>query len=477
LPGGHGAGDLGPPAYEFLAFLDSAGQKLWQMLPLGPTGYGDSPYQSLSAFAGNPMLISLDLLHEEGLLSRADLEGGPPGAARVDFASAQAFKRPRLEKAAKEFYSTGGAAGFESFRAAETAWLRPFARFMALKEANGLQAWTRWRNTQEPPEESLRTHEFCQWVFWRQLQALRERARRRGIRLMGDIPIYAAHDSADVWAAPHLFQLRPNGEPAFMAGVPPDYFSATGQLWGNPIYRWSEMEKDGYSWWIERIHATFRVFDCVRVDHFRGFQAYWEIPGGETTAINGRWVEGPGERLFVAIEQALGPLAIVAENLGVITPEVEAIRERFGFPGMAILQFAFGKDPQGPTFRPHNYTRSLVAYTGTHDNDTVQGWWQSAGGDSTRTAQDVEKEKRFACEYLATGGEQIHWDLIRAIESSVADTVIVPVQDLLGLGSEARMNMPSTLGGNWVWRLQPERLTSDIAQRLHRMAECYGRLG
>jgi 4-alpha-glucanotransferase len=261
-----------------------------------------------------------------------------------------------------------------------------------------------------------------------------------------------------------------------MAGVPPDYFSATGQLWGNPIYRWDRMEQDGFAWWIERFRASFGDFDCVRLDHFRGFQAYWEVPDGETTAMHGEWKEGPGGRLLEAVTKALGPLPIVAENLGVITPAVEAIRERFRLPGMAILQFAFGTDPQAPSFRPHNYPRSIVAYTGTHDNDTAMGWWQSAGGDSTRTAADVEKEKRFACEYLATDGREIHWDMIRALEASVADTVIVPVQDLLGLGSEARMNMPSTLGGNWLWRLQPGRLSSAAAARLRRMAECYGRL-
>jgi 4-alpha-glucanotransferase len=476
LPGGHGIGDLGAPADEFLEFLSAAGQRIWQVLPLGPTGYGDSPYQGLSAFAGNPLLISLELLRAEGLLEAADLTGAPAGSARVDYAAAQQFKRRRLEKACQAFFGGGGSSEFERFCQAQLSWLRPFARFMALKEANGLVSWTKWTDSREPAEEALRLHEFCQWVFARQFSRLRAAAIERGIRLMGDIPIYVAHDSADVWAAPHLFELLENGEPAAMAGVPPDYFSETGQLWGNPIYRWSLMERDGFAWWIERFRAAFRIFDGVRLDHFRGFQAYWQVPAGETTAMRGKWVEGPGERLFEAVEKALGPLAIVAENLGVITPEVEAIRKRFGMPGMAILQFAFGKDPQGPSFRPHNYPRGVAAYTGTHDNDTAMGWWQSGGGDSTRTPEDIEKEKRFACEYLGTDGKEIHFDLIRALEASVADTVIVPVQDLLGLGSEARMNMPSTLGGNWLWRVQPGRLTPALAERMRRMADCYGRL-
>jgi len=475
LSGGHGIGDLGPTAYEFLDFLAEAGQSLWQMLPLGPTGYGDSPYQCLSVFAGNPWLISLERMAQEGWLDRTDLAGGPPVSSRVDYAAVQRYKQPRLETACRNFFAGGGSAEFEEFRRVEAAWLHPFVRFLALKEANDLVSWTRWTNAGDPDPDRVRFHEFVQWVFAGQFHSLRAAGRARGIRLMGDMPIYAAHDSADVWSAPHLFQLLPSGEPAVMAGVPPDYFSATGQLWGNPIYRWDAMERDGFAWWIERFRAAFRLFDCVRVDHFRGFQAYWQVPAGETTAMRGQWVDGPGTRLFDAILQALGKLPVVAENLGVITPAVEAIRHAFGMPGMAVLQFAFGTDPQAPGFRPHNYQRDVVAYTGTHDNDTAIGWWQSTGGDSTRTPADVEREKHFACEYLHTDGREIHWDLIRALEASVAGTVIVPAQDLLGLGSEARMNMPSTLGGNWLWRLQPGRLTEGIAARLRSMAMCYQR--
>jgi 4-alpha-glucanotransferase len=287
---------------------------------------------------------------------------------------------------------------------------------------------------------------------------------------MGDLPIYVAKDSADVWARPELFRFD------VVAGVPPDYFSATGQLWGNPIYRWDRMREDGYVWWVERMRAALTMFDLVRVDHFRGFEAYWEVAAGESTAVNGRWVKGPGPELFRVLLQALGDLPIVAENLGVITPEVEAIREEFGLPGMAILQFAFGKDPQGPTFQPHNYPRNLVAYTGTHDNDTVMGWWQSAGGDSTRTAEDVRKEKERALSYLGIrDGEPIHWVMIRELMKAVADTVIFPMQDVLGLGSDARMNTPSTASGNWGWRMKDRARGEDAAQ-LRGMAELYGRV-
>jgi len=293
---------------------------------------------------------------------------------------------------------------------------------------------------------------------------------------MGDIPIYVAHDSADVWANPHDFFLDDHGQPMVVAGVPPDYFSATGQLWGNPIYRWKEMAARGYSWWVERFRATFHLFDLVRLDHFRGFQAYWEVPGGETTATNGRWAPGPGADLFRVVRGHLGDLEIVAENLGVITPEVEAIRKEFGFPGMAILQFAFGKDPQGPDFRPHNYVRELFAYTGTHDNDSVLGWWHSEGGDSTRTAEDVKKEKSFALRYLNTDGAEMHWTLIRALIASVARAAIVPMQDILGLGAESRMNKPGTLGGNWRWRMQAGAFSGDLRARLKECAVTYDRV-
>jgi 4-alpha-glucanotransferase len=293
---------------------------------------------------------------------------------------------------------------------------------------------------------------------------------------MGDVPIYVAHDSADVWAHPELFQLDEHGNPLAVAGVPPDYFSSTGQLWGNPIYRWDRLAETGYRWWVERMRAAFSQVDLVRLDHFRGFEAYWEVPASEPTAIGGRWVQGPGADLFVALQEALGELPVVAENLGVITPEVEAIRTRFGFPGMAVLQFAFGKDPQAPDFKPHNYPRNRVAYTGTHDNDTVVGWWTSSGaGDSTRTPEDVRKEREHAARYLDLNGREINWVMMRALMASVADMVLFPLQDVLGFGSETRMNTPAVLGGNWRWRYRRDMLSAATAERLREMTSLYGR--
>ncbi|HVO99318.1 MAG TPA: 4-alpha-glucanotransferase [Bryobacteraceae bacterium] len=476
LPSPFGVGDLGPVAYEFLDFLEAAGQSLWQVLPLGPTGYGDSPYQCFSAFAGNPLLISLERLHEQGLLDATDLEDARlPYAGNVDFPLVIHRKTAALRKAAAAFR---GSPAFDEFRDRNKYWLPDFARFMAFKEQFGMVAWPDWHAAaQHPDEERVRVHTFLQFEFFEQWLVLKREANGRGIRVMGDLPIYAAGDSSDVWAQPTLWKLREDGHPALMAGVPPDYFSATGQLWGNPIYDWDAHAASGYAWWIERFRSTFELFDLVRVDHFRGFQAYFQVPFGENTAVNGEWVEGPGAALFEAVEKALARrLAVVAENLGVITPEVEAIRNRFGFPGMAILQFAFGKDPQAPDFKPHNYPRGVVAYTGTHDNDTVMGWWNSEGGDSTRTAEDIRKEKAFALAYLGADGSEMNWSLIRALMASVADTVVFPVQDLLGLGKQARMNTPATLGGNWKYRLLPGQLDHRIADRLRGFAVCYDRV-
>lgn len=491
LPGGHGVGDFGPAAFEFLQFLSDAKQSIWQMLPLGPTGYGDSPYQTFSVFAGNPLLISLELLVQDGLLDSGDLRTRRFREGVAAYESAISFKLPLLARAHERFQRDASAAQhtqFQSFCAEHAAWLHDFALFQSLKQKHDLVAWPNWpagyrdrdgaalRTFAEQESGTISRVKFEQFLFFRQFLALREEARRRNIALMGDIPIYAAWDSADVWRARHFWRLNEDGHVALQSGVPPDYFSATGQLWGNPVYDWDAMERDGYSWWIERFRATFRCFDLVRVDHFRGFQAYWAVPGKETTAINGQWLPGPGARLFEAIEAQLGQLPILAENLGVITPEVEAIRHRFGFPGMAILQFAFGTDPQAPDFRPHNYPRDVVAYSGTHDNDTTMGWWTSSGADSTRTAEDIRNERDHALRYLGiASAEEIHWHFIRVLMASVANTVLFPAQDLLGLGSEARMNMPSTLGGNWLWRLHPGSLTPAIARRLAGLAQLYDR--
>jgi 4-alpha-glucanotransferase len=485
-------GDLGPSAREFADFLHAAGQKLWQVLPLHPTGYGESPYQCFSAFAGSPLLLSLEVLRNRGLLSSADLANPPEFPLdTIEFAAAERFKMPLLARAAERFFaesSGGDRAEFENF-CAQTPWLEDFALFMALKQAHQGFAWTRWEpalRDRDPHalEEFARTRQaqlqtirFWQFEFFRQWSELRNWCEARSIRIMGDIPIYVAHDSADVWARPDLFHLDSLGQPSVVSGVPPDYFSVTGQLWGNPIYRWKRMQEDGFAWWIARFRSALALFDCVRLDHFRGFESYWEVPANETTAINGRWVQAPGEALLSALEKEFGELPIVAENLGVITPPVERLRHRFNLPGMSILQFAFGTDPQGPSFRPHNYTRDLVAYTGSHDNDTAQGWWtSSSGADSTRTPEDVRQEHDFARAYLNLADEaEIHWALIRGVFSSVADTVVVPVQDILGLGSSARMNLPGTVSGNWKWRCRPNVLDAALAVRLRELATLYER--
>jgi len=491
LPGRFGVGDVGPDAYRFVDFLAAAGQRIWQVLPLGPTGFGDSPYQLFSAFAGNPLLISLEMLANDGLLTRQELDHAPEfPAAHVDYGRVIRHKMPLLRAAferSKSGWTHGGF--FEQFRTANDFWLQDYSLFMAAKQAHGGEAvWTHWNpalSRREPAAlaswrerlaEEIAAIEFAQYCFDLQWRELHHYARRHNVRIMGDLPIYVAHDSADVWANPDLFQLDAAGNPAVVSGVPPDYFSATGQLWGNPIYNWDRMAQTHFAWWTRRmLHATIQL-DMIRVDHFRGLEAYWEVPAGEATARNGRWVKGPGAALFRALEDALGELPIVAENLGVITPEVEAIRAEFGFPGMAILQFAFGNDPQAPDFKPHHYPRDRVAYTGTHDNDTTMGWWNSAGaGDSTRTAEDIRKEREFARQYLATDGREINWVLIRALMASVADTVLFPLQDVLGLGSEARMNKPAVPSGNWRWRFTSDALSGAIAARLKEMVTTYDR--
>ena len=491
LPGRFGIGELGPEALRFIDFLAASSQRIWQVLPLGPTGYGDSPYQCFSAFAGNPLLISLDTLASEGLLAADELARGPRFSdTEIDYGAVIAFKLPLLEKAYRTFEAGARARqreAFEAFRREQAGWLEEYALFTVVKEAHGGGSWTDWEvdiRSRRPAAiarwrkkhaEALRSREFAQYLFFTQWREVKEACRARGIRVMGDIPIFVAHDSADVWARPELFLLKADGRPESVAGVPPDYFSATGQLWGNPLYRWDRMEASGFQWWIERFRATLATFDLVRVDHFRGFEAFWKVPGDAKTAEHGEWVRGPGASLFEALKGALGELPIVAENLGVITPEVEALRRRFGFPGMAILQFAFGGDPQGSTFIPHNFERELVAYTGTHDNDTTVGWWTGGVGDSTRSEAGVQSERAYALEYLKSDGREIHWDFIRALIASVADLTIVPLQDVLGLGSEARMNLPGRPGGNWRWRCAPDALTPEITERLRKLTDIYGR--
>ena len=397
LPGRFGIGDLGLGAYRFADFLAGAGQRIWQVLPLGPTGYGDSPYQCFSASAGNPLLVSLEKLVAEGDLSPDGLADDLPAFPnrQVDFGEVVRHRIPLLRKAARNFLTVATATRreeFQDFCRQNASWLDNFALFMALKEAHGGEAvWNKWAHdiAARRPEalarwearlsEPIDTQKYVQYQFFKQWSELKAYCHQREIQMMGDIPIFAAHDSADVWAHPELFHLDGDGNPTVQAGVPPDYFSATGQLWGNPLYRWEAIAEAGYAWWIERFRSILRLVDIVRLDHFRGFEAYWEIPGNEKTAINGRWVKAPGGEMLEAVKKTLGELPIVAETLGVITPEVEALRDRFGFPGMGILQFAFGSDPQAPGFRPHNFRRHFVVYTGTHDNDTTIGWWTSSG--------------------------------------------------------------------------------------------------
>lgn len=492
LPGPYGAGDLGPEALSFIEFLAEAGQKIWQVLPLNPTGYADSPYQCFSAFAGNPLLISLDLLAEHGWLSRDDLSIVPDfPKTSIDYGEVIKFRFKMLRQAAECFFAASDAnpicAEYGKFCAEQAAWLDDYALFMAIKDAYGGVAWTEWEpelaarqsaalaRWSEKLAAEIAAYKFWQFEFFRQWGALREACKRRGIRIMGDVPIYVAHDSADVWTAPQLFWLDERGNPVKVAGVPPDYFSATGQLWGNPIYRWDRLRAEGFRWWMARLRGVLRLFDLVRIDHFRGFEAYFEVPAGETTAVNGTWIKGPGVELFDALHEEFGDFPIVAENLGVITPEVEAIRKHFDFPGMAILQFAFGSDPQGPSFRPHNFERNLVAYTGGHDNDTTVGWWTSGIGDSTRSEEDLLRERDFAGSYLNLRGEEIQWAMIRALMASVADTVLIPLQDVLGLGSTARMNVPGRMGGNWKWRYRREQLRPEMALRLRALTKLYER--
>ncbi len=494
LPGRFGIGDLGPSAFEFIDLLASAGQRLWQVLPLGPTGYGDSPYQCFSAFAGNTLLISLERLLEDRLLAEDevfDQHVFRPG--HVDFPAVIAHRRALWPRVLSRFEAAGRtpmATRFDGFCSAHARWLDDFALFMAVKEAHGQAPWTAWEPdiAQRDPSAVVRwsarcaresrMHKLTQFLFFEQWQRLRDACHARSIEIMGDLPIFVAHDSADVWAGREFFRLDSDGQPSVLTGVPPDYFSATGQLWGTPHYRWDVLRQTGYAWWIERFRALLALVDRVRIDHFRGFEASWEVPRDSTTAIRGEWVKGPGVSLFEAVQAALETerLPFVAENLGVITPEVEGLRERLRLPGMAILQFAFGSDPQAPDFRPHNYPRDLVVYTGTHDNDTTMGWWTGGVGHSTRSDTERENEREHARRYLDLAEREVHWEFIRAVLASVAHTAIVPVQDLLGLGSDARMNRPGTDTGNWRWRLVPGQLNRETARKLAAMTETYDRV-
>ncbi len=457
LPGRYGIGDLGEYAYRFVDWLHAAGQTVWQILPLGPTSYGDSPYQTLSAFAGNPNLVSLDILVGEGWLTHDDLANAPDFPTdRVDYGWIIGYHNDRLHVAYERFKASGSAAQkaeFDQWCETSAYWLEDYVLFAALKDSYGGRPWVEWELGEALREESalnaarsrlaeqMDERRFRQWVFHKQWYALKAYAAERNVRFIGDIPIFVAHDSADVWANRERFYLDERGNPTVVAGVPPDYFSATGQRWGNPLYRWDVMQAHDYDWWISRFRATLSMVDIVRIDHFRGFDAYWEIPAEEETAIKGEWIAGPGTAFFTAVQAALGDLPIIAEDLGVITPTVEKLRDDFGLPGMKVLQFAWS-EPRNP-FLPHNHSPNSVVYSGTHDNNTTLGWWNSEVDDNTR---------RFITDYLGHEVHEPHWTLIQLGMSSVAHTFVAPLTDILGLGAEARMNTPGVESGNWTWR-------------------------
>jgi 4-alpha-glucanotransferase len=484
LPGRFGIGDLGPGCVRFLDWMRDAGLALWQVLPLGPTSYGDSPYQCFSAFAGNPLLVSPDRLAEAGLATPEDLQAAEHRGDRVDYGRVIETKTHLLRLVYNRFNKKPAAAlakQYEAFRAnpINKTWLDDYALFRVCKDLHGGQSWDRWdaklrrrdpkalEKIRKQEAEGLDFHRFAQFLFFHQWEAIRAEARQRGISIIGDAPIYVAYDSADTWANQEIFLLDREGLPTEVAGVPPDYFSATGQLWGNPLYNWPKLAETGYQWWLDRMAAIFATVDVVRLDHFRGFMGYWAVPFGEKTAVNGKWRRGPGADFFRALKKKFRNLPIIAEDLGEITPDVIAVRDEFKLPGMKILQFAWGAvctDPLIPDpnsqFRPHNHVPNSVVYTGTHDNDTTLGWWQHGATPTERTMMQV---------YLATDGRTPHWDLTRAAFHSVANTAIVPMQDFLGLGSDCRMNLPGRAEGNWAWRLREDQLNPDLARHIRSM--------
>ncbi|MEO6577264.1 MAG: 4-alpha-glucanotransferase [Polyangiaceae bacterium] len=477
LPGPHGSGDLGVEARRFVDFLVRSEQSYWQMLPVGPPGYGSSPYSAESAFAGSPLLVDLDRLAREGLLP-GGIRDASLRTERCDFAAATAFREEHLREAFSVFrHDDARMAELDRFSKKNRAWLDDFALFRALKRQHGGVEWTKWdadlrRRDAAALALARRAHadeiayaRFEQYQFERSWAELHAYAGERGISLIGDLPIFVAHDSADVWQSPRLFQLDYEGMPTVVAGVPPDYFSVTGQRWGNPLYRWKVMKADGYGWWLDRFRMILSRFDAVRLDHFIGFQRYWEIPAHLPTAASGRWMKGPSSDFFRAVKKKFGGLPLVAEDLGAVTPAVKALRDEFELPGIKILQFAFGEDPSAPDFLPHNYARRAVVYPGTHDNDTTCGWFRALG----------ERERASALRYLGSDGREVHWDMIRMAFLSVADTAIVSLQDLLGLGTEARMNTPATSQGNWEWRFQDGDFASDLGERLRVLTRTYGR--
>ena len=478
LPGPHGVGDLGGEAARFASFLRSAGQSWWQMCPLGPPGVSNSPYQVLSAFAGNPLFISLEELVKQRLLEKRDLTGFPSAPKKTQYADAWQFKKPRFRKAFFRFSIEGGleSAAFRAFCRRQAFWLDDYALFCAIKESAGGAPWIAWDKDlrdRRPAalakaarlrRSTMLYHQFLQFQFFRQWIALKRACAARGIGLIGDVPIFVAHDSADVWANQNLFFLDRAGKPICVAGCPPDYFSRTGQRWGNPLYRWDALRRSGYAWWIKRFTTMFELFDAARLDHFIGFENYWRIPAAHKTAERGRWVKGPGAHFFQTVFGKLGRLNLIAEDLGAVTPAVTALRDKLGLPGMRVLQFAFSGDASNPHL-PRNYVPNTVAYTGTHDNDTTVGWFRKLS----------PAERGRVLNYPGVKGKEIHWDMIGLAVASVANTAVVPAQDLLGLGTEARMNFPGVPLGNWEWRLPKNCLKPDLARRLAKLTELHDR--
>ena len=482
LPGKYGIGSFGQSAYDFVDFLVRTKQRYWQILPLGTTSYGDSPYQSFSAFAGNTYFIDFDILIEEGLLNEADVKGADFGddPRKVDYAKIFDARRPIMEKAVARFLKADDLSDYESFVEQNAAWLEVFAEYMAIKEHFDNLAWTEWPDEairrreaaslasyREKLADKLTYHRVTQYLFFKQWLRLKAYANEHHIEIVGDMPIYVAADSADVWAQPHFFKTDAVGKPTCVAGCPPDEFSETGQLWGNPIYDWEAMDKDGYAWWIERLRESFKIYDIVRIDHFRGFESYWEVPADSETSASGKWVKGPDYKLFAAVKEALGDLNIIAEDLGFMTDEVIELRERTGFPGMKILQFAFNPDDESID-SPHLAPNNSVMYTGTHDNNTVLGWYKDEIDDATRQYMAQYTNRK---EY-----ETVPHAMLRTIFASVSFMAIATMQDLLELDSAARMNYPSTIGGNWTWRMTAEELNPIVEGELYSLTKTYRRM-
>ncbi|MGL5677422.1 MAG: 4-alpha-glucanotransferase [Cellulosilyticaceae bacterium] len=479
LPEDYGIGTLGEEAYKFADFLNKAGQTYWQILPLGHTSYGDSPYQAFSAFAGNPYFIDLKFLVRDGLLAAEDLEGMVWGQhdEEVDYATLFNVRYPVLRKAYENAKGKVDEA-VQAFAIENKVWLKDYAMYMAIKEKMNLVSWQEWDEDIKLREEvamaryeteladDIHFWEFIQYEFYKQWNALKAYVNGLGMQIVGDIPIYVASDSSDAWANSKVFKLDADKKPTVVAGCPPDAFSATGQLWGNPIYDWDYLEETGYTWWITRMRESLKLYDIIRIDHFRGFEAFWEIPYGEETAVNGQWVKGPSIKLFDAIKGALGAINVVAEDLGFLTQEVFDFRDATGYPGMKVLQFAFDAREESD-YIPHTYHKHCIVYTGTHDNDTIRGWMETTGN---------KEDVAHAMNYLKLNEEEgYNWGFIRGAWSSVGEVAITMMQDVLNLGNEARMNMPSTLGGNWMWRMRKEDLTETLAEKLYSITKLYGR--